>query len=145
MIEAGVRLVGNVLLGADVSIAAPAELMARDSLIQIGEGTDVAAFVTISTADSHARCIGHAGEIERLPIVIEDHVFIGTGAVILGGCHIGHHSVIGAGVVLKGAIVSPHSRVLAPAPTIQAGYYSNDTKTSTYALMRQAMRRTPRG
>lgn len=128
MIEPGVRIIGNVTLGKDVSIAAPAEIMAKDSSILIGDGCDIAAGVTISTADSHARCIGIADRIERREIVIEDHVFIGTGAVILGGCDIGHHSVIGSGVVLKGASIQPYSRVTLPAMVLEQGFYRGGTE-----------------
>ena len=116
MIEPGVRIIGNVTLGEGVSIAAPAEVMAKDSSIVIGDGCDIAAFVTISTADSSRRCTGRALEIERRPIVIGSRVFIGTGAVILGGCEIGDHSVIGAGVVLKGVKIPPNSRVMPMGP-----------------------------
>lgn len=123
MIEPGVRLIGDPVIGEGVSIAAPAEVMAKGALVFIGNDSDIAAFVTISTADSHARCIGLARDIERREIVIEDHVFIGTGAVILGGTSIGHHSVIGAGVVLKGATIPPYSRVRAPEPVIEPGFY----------------------
>lgn len=112
--------------GRNVSIAGPTEIMAKDSHIKIGDGCDIAGFVTISTADSHARCIGRSTEIERLPIVIEDHVFIGTGAVILGGTYIGHHSVIGAGVVLKGQRLPPYSKVKTAEPIIEMGYYEPD-------------------
>ena len=127
MIEDGVRIIGNVTLGPNVSISAPAEIMAKDSSVLIGAACDIAAFVTITTADSHARCIGRSDDIERKPIVIGENVFIGTGAVILGGCQIGHHSVIGAGVVMKDMVVPPHSRVRAPRPIIEGGYYAIQT------------------
>ena len=132
MIEPGVRIIGDVLFGEGVSIAAPAELMAKDCVIQIGDGCDIAAFVTISTADSHARCIGlkHrrpdgtlSGDIERLPIKIGNRVFVGTGAVILGGTEIGDNSVIGANVVLKGAKIPPWSRVTLPPMMLEPGFY----------------------
>ncbi len=123
MIEPGVRQVGEVVLGKNVSIAAPSELMAKDSRIVIGDGCDIAAFVTITTASSHKRCLGLADKIERREIVIGDHCFVGTGAVILGGCEIGHHSVIGAGVVLRSVQVPPWSRVTVPAPIVQEGFY----------------------
>lgn len=120
MIEEGVRLIGNVELGRDVSIAAPSELMAKDSRIVIGDGCDIAAFVTITTADSHKRCLGLSEDIERQPITIGDRVFIGQGAIILGGCMIGHHSIIGAGVVLpKDSVIAPWSRVLSWRPRIE--------------------------
>jgi acetyltransferase-like isoleucine patch superfamily enzyme len=123
VIEAGVRIIGNVDIGEGVGICAPAEIMAKDSRIQIGAGCDIAAFVTITTADSSRRCRGVDAEVQRREIYIADHVFIGTGAVILGGTTIGHHSVIGAGVVLKGRIIPPYSRVTVAPPTIEPGFY----------------------
>ena len=116
-IEHDVKVSGDVRLGQGVSICGPSELMAKHSLIVIGDYCDVAAFVTITTADSHRRCLEPTDEIERLEIHIEDHVFIGQGAIILGGCRIGHHSVIGAGVVLpKRSTVPPNSLVMSPLP-----------------------------
>lgn len=123
MIEKDVRIIGNVITGDHVSICGPTEIMAKHSQVLIGEHCDIAAFVTITTADSHLRCIELSEEIERREIVLEDHVFIGQGAIILGGTRIGHHSVIGAGVVMKGQHVPPYSRVTIPEPTIIEGYY----------------------
>ena len=42
--------------------------------------------------------------IRNAPIVIEDGVFIGTGAMILKGAVIGENSIIGAGAVVSGPI-----------------------------------------
>jgi len=124
VIEPGVRIIGDVILGAGVSIAAPAELMAKGSSITIGDGCDIASFVVISTADSHERCRQEGMvTIERLPIKIGARVFIGTHAVILGGCDIGEGSVIGAGVVLKNETIPPNSRVTVPKPVIEERYY----------------------
>lgn len=126
MIEEGVRLIGNVKLGEGVSIGAPAELMAKDSLIEIGDGCDIAAFVSITTADSHMRCLGLMDKVERADIRIGRNVFIGQGAIILKGTTIGHHSVIGAGVVLKGQAIPPYSRVRLPEPIIDRGFYGSE-------------------
>jgi acetyltransferase-like isoleucine patch superfamily enzyme len=50
--------------------------------------------------------------VDHQPTVIEDHVFIGTNAVILMGCHVGHHSVIAAGtVLLEETRIPPYSLV----------------------------------
>ena len=119
----GVKIHGPVTFGKRVSICEPAEINATGSSVVIGDDCDIAAYVTINVADSHLRCIGLADEIERQSIMIGDHVFVGTGAVILGGCHIGHHSVIGAGVVIKGAVIPPYSLLAAPAPVLRAGYF----------------------
>lgn len=131
MIEPDVRMIGNVEIGANVSIAGPTELMAKGSRIEIGDGCDIAAFVTISTADSHARCNGYSAEVERRPITIGVRVFIGTGAVILGGTEIGHHSVIGANVVLKGEKIPPYTRVRPAGVMIEHGYYWRHQKRVT--------------
>ena len=58
-----------------------------------------------------------APEIERLPILIGDHVFIGTGVIILGGCVIGDRARIGAGVVLpKHTVIPPDATVRLVTP-----------------------------
>lgn len=123
MIEPGVRIIGDVKMGEGVSIAYPTEIMAKGSRITIGDGCDIASFVVISTADSHARCIGLLDTVERLPIKIGARVFIGTHATILGGCDIGEGSVIGAGVVLKNETIPPNSRVTMPRAVIEKRYY----------------------
>lgn len=108
----GVEIHGNVDLGENVSICEPADINGTGSSITIGDGADIAAFVTINCADSHLRCLELSDEIDRRPIVIEDHVFIGQGSTVLGGCYIGHHTTIGAGIVLaKGTRVKPYSLV----------------------------------
>lgn len=124
MIEDGVRLLGNVELGRDVSIGTPGEINGRGSFIRIGDGCDIASYVTVTALSSHKRCIGLSSEIERKPVTIGHHVFIGQGAIVLGGTEIGHHSVIGAGVVLAGQKIPPYSRVTLPAPIIKAGHYA---------------------
>lgn len=129
---------GDVKIGPGTSICGPADINGKDSVLRIGAACDIASFVTITCADSHRRCVGLSEEIDRRPILIEHNVFIGQGAVILGGARIGHHSVIGAGVVLrKGTLIPPYSRVLSPEPLIQPGFYSDDTTTSTYAMWRK--------
>lgn len=120
----GGQIHGGVVIEDDVQLAPPVDINAKGSHMLISRGCDVAAFVTITNADSHKRCLGQTLSIERWPVTIEDHVFIGQGAIILGGCWVGHHSVIGAGVVLpKGTRVPPYSRVRAPAPIIEPGFY----------------------
>lgn len=127
-IEKGVRLIarghGEISMGQNVSIGTPGEVNATDSRIEIGDGCDIASYVTIHCSSSHLRTMGLAKDTEREPILIGAHCFVGTGAVILGGTKVGHHSTIGAGVVLHGQTIPPYSLVLAPAPTIKPGYYA---------------------
>lgn len=119
----GIDVYGDVRIGTGVTVCPPVDFNANDAIIDIGSNCDIAAFVTISCADSHRRCLGLSKDVERRNIVIQDHVFIGQGATILGGCVIGHHSVIGAGVVLKGEVIEPWSRVSLQKPNIEGGFY----------------------
>jgi acetyltransferase-like isoleucine patch superfamily enzyme len=48
---------------------------------------------------------------QSAPVIIENDVWIGTGAVVLKGTRIGHGSIIGAGSVVSGNI-PPRSLVV---------------------------------
>lgn len=122
--EVGMYVHGDVSIGEGTMLCAPIDFNGKSSAISIGRNCDIAAFVSITCADSHLRCIGASPEISRAPITIGDSVFIGQGAIILGGTFIGNGSVIGAGVVLGDVSVPPYSRVSAPRPTIDAGWYA---------------------
>jgi len=141
MIEDGVRIIGNVHLGDNVSIAAPCEVNGKDSSVSIGDGCDIAAGVTITCADSHRRCVGRSSEIERLPIRLGVKVYIGADAIILGNAiiedrvvigpnvvirnsTIGHDSTIWPNVVLIGTAVPPYSWVRAADPVVLPGHYA---------------------
>lgn len=74
--------------------------------VEIGRECLIGANVTISDTDFHPiNPVGRAYnnnplDIASLPVVVEDNVFIGTGAIILKGVRIGKNSVIGAGAVV---------------------------------------------
>ena len=65
--------------------------------ITIGDGCAIAEDVTIRDADSHHI---DATRPDRAPIVIGDHVWIGTGATVLKGVTIGDGAVVAAGAVV---------------------------------------------
>ena len=67
--------------------------------IEIGEDVAIADRVTIRDSDSHL-FNGKNIQATTQPIIIGDHVWIGTGAIILKGVHIGNGSVIAAGAVV---------------------------------------------
>lgn len=82
--------------------------------LTIGKGCDISTGAQILSHSTMRRCVTEReiASIDTAATVIEDHVFIGTNAVVLMGCRIGHHSVIAAGaVVLEGMIVPPYSLV----------------------------------
>jgi len=71
--------------------------------VTIGNGVRIAAYAVINTADHDfsdaGRMICDQG-FRVAPVVIEDDVWIGTGAVIGKGVRVGQGSVIGAGAVV---------------------------------------------
>ena len=130
-------------MGEGVSICNPAEINATGSKVSIGDGCDIAAFVVLNVADSSDRCIGRSQEIRRAPIVIEDHVFVGSHCFIGGGVTIGHHSKVAAGTIIrKPMVIQPYSlvqmgnrRIVGPGgnttyaltPLVREGYYAPPT------------------
>ena len=45
-----------------------------------------------------------SGDLRQTDIVLEDDVWVGMGAVLLGGAHIGAGSIVGAGAVVDFAV-----------------------------------------
>lgn len=82
--------------------------------LKIGRGCDVSSGAQILSHSTVRRCLSERRHqtVDYRATVIEDHVFIGTNAVILMGCHVGHHSVIAAGsVLLEETRIPPYSLV----------------------------------
>jgi len=117
---------GTPHIGKHVYIGLFSEVNAQSSDVFIGDHCDISSFVAINCADSHQLCIGHSETIDRKPIVIEHHVFVGSHSVIKGGAHIGHHCVISAGTIVDGQTIAPYSLVSGNPMKIKAGYYQND-------------------
>lgn len=125
-----VWIVGEPIVGKNVYIGGMSEVNAKGARVEIGDNCDIASFVSINAADSHRLCIGLSGEIDRRDIVLEHHVFVGTGAIIKGGAHIGHHTVIAAGTVVEAGTIPPYSLVVGNPMTVKAGYYADRLSAS---------------
>jgi acetyltransferase-like isoleucine patch superfamily enzyme len=121
-----VWVAGSPKLGQGVYIGAFSVLNAKGVNVEIGDGCDIASFVAINAADSHRRCLGLDEAIDRRDIVLEDHVFVGSHAVIKGGAHIGHHSVVGAGSVVGPGVIPPYSLVVGNPAVVKPGYYRDE-------------------
>jgi acetyltransferase-like isoleucine patch superfamily enzyme len=96
----------GIEIGARTSIGAFNVLLGQGGIV-IGEDCLLASSVTV-VSENHittdpAKPIREQGE-ERLPTVIEADVWIGAGAVILGGAHIGRGSIVAAGAVVRGLV-----------------------------------------
>jgi acetyltransferase-like isoleucine patch superfamily enzyme len=80
------------------------------SSISIGENVAFSENVTIWDSDAHE--INYEGYVKTAPIIIGDHVWIGTNVIILKGVTIGNGAIIAAGSVVNKDI---------PAHTLAAG------------------------
>lgn len=70
--------------------------------LAIGAGCDISSGAQIYTHSSARRCVSARAhtEVDRAPVRIGDHVFVGAGAVIGMGVTVGDHSVVAAGAVV---------------------------------------------
>ena len=122
--EAGVQFsgCGEVVLGEGVSLSGtvvPIELVTYTSgRIEIGNhtfinyGSSIAARASVKIGSCHLGhytfvmdndqhdVVRHTELPQSDPVIIEDHVWIGSKAVILPGVHIGSRAVIGAGSIV---------------------------------------------
>jgi acetyltransferase-like isoleucine patch superfamily enzyme len=118
-----VWILGNPLIGKGVYIGGFSEINANKSVITIGDFCDIASFVSINCADSHAFTLGYDTEISRKEIHIGSRVFIGSHVVIKGGARIGDRTVIAAGTVVDACEIPPNSLVFGNPMQIKPGYY----------------------
>ena len=70
--------------------------------LTIGAGCDISSGAQIYTHSSVRRCVSGRSfpTVERAPVRIGDHVFVGAGAVVSMGVTIGERSVVAAGAVV---------------------------------------------
>ncbi|MET7753013.1 acyltransferase [Micromonospora sp. NPDC005367] len=84
--------------------------------LKIGAGCDISSGAQIYTHSTAKRCVsGRAyGDIDRAPVRIGDHVFIGANATVLMGVTIGDSAVVAAGAVVNRDV--PERTVVAGVP-----------------------------
>ena len=110
-------IIGNVTLGADVSVWPGAVLRADRDAIRIGDETNVQDGVVIHCDPGTPCVIGKRVTIGHRAVVhgctVEDGSLIGIGAVVLNGAVIGAGSLVAAGAVIgEGRVIPPGSLVV---------------------------------
>jgi 2,3,4,5-tetrahydropyridine-2-carboxylate N-succinyltransferase len=107
----GVRVVPPAVARFGAHIASGAVLMPSYVNIgaHVGTGTMVDTWATVGSCaqvGAHVHLSGGVGiggvlePVQAQPVIIEDHTFIGSRAIIVEGVHVGKGAVIGAGVTL---------------------------------------------
>lgn len=108
-------VVGQVRMGDRCSVWFNAVVRGDVHSITIGNDTNIQDGAVIhATYEKANTVIGSSVSIAHNAIVhgciVEDHVLIGMGAIIMDDAHIGEYAVIAAGcVILPGTIVEPNS------------------------------------
>lgn len=110
----------DVWIGSNVSIGAFAGITIGDR-VRISHGT----FIETASLDIRADHLPyeHVGK----PIRIDDGVWIGANAVILGGVHIGERAVIAAGAIVVKDV--PAHAIVAALPARAIGSRSPETES----------------
>jgi maltose O-acetyltransferase len=88
---------GGLVIGENCAVNQRCRLDSRGG-IRIGNTVCISANVTILTSDHDPDSPGFVGRVA--PVIIDDHCFIATGAIILKGVHIGAGAIVGAGSVV---------------------------------------------
>ncbi|QND49463.1 acetyltransferase [Rhizobium lusitanum] len=112
---------GSIEIGDHASLNDYVILLGRGG-ITIGNDVRIAAHAMVVSFDHNfddpTQLIRMQG-VTKKPVIIEDDVWIGAGAKILGGSHITRGCVIGANAVVKGKTVPYGIYVGAPAKLIR--------------------------
>ena len=76
--------------------------------LHIGRGCDVSCGVHIYTHSTVRRCVSGRAykEIDRAPVYIGDHVFLGANSVVMMGVTIGDRAVVAAGAVVTADVAA---------------------------------------
>jgi acetyltransferase-like isoleucine patch superfamily enzyme len=97
----------NISIGNDVLIGPNAWFSAVNTTISLGDQVMISPHVAIIPGNHNTGAVGcymYAVHEKRpnddLPVVIEDDVWVGFGAIILKGVRIGRGAIVGAGAVV---------------------------------------------
>ena len=109
-------IVGDVVLGENVSIWYGAVLRGDRGTITIGDGTNIQdnAVVHSNTTIGSNVTIGHTAIIHVC--TIGDNCMIGMGAIVLTGAKIGKNCLIGAGAVVTSKMDAPDGSLILGNP-----------------------------
>ncbi len=119
----GVRITGDVEIGADSSVWFNTVIRGDVYHIRIGKRTNIQDLVMLHvTTDKYALHIGNDVTIGHSAVVhgctVNDGALIGMGAILLDNCVIGEGSIVAAGTVVKEHFVVPPRTLVAGVPGV---------------------------
>ena len=124
------RVVGEVSLGADVSVWYGAVVRGDVAPIVIGNGTNVQDNAVVHCDHLYANVIGENVTIGHGAIVhgecVGDGTLIGMGAIVMGRSRIGRDCLIAAGAVVPPGLEVPDGSVVMGVPGKVTRRVSND-------------------
>jgi carbonic anhydrase/acetyltransferase-like protein (isoleucine patch superfamily) len=125
-VHAHAIVIGNVSLGARVSVWPTAVLRGDSDAITIGDDSNVQDGTIIHADEGVPTTIGKRVAIGHRAIVhgstVDDDCLIGMGAILLNGVHVASGSIVGAGALCpEGMTIPANSLVLGvPARIVRA-------------------------
>lgn len=124
-IAPGATVVGDVVLGEEVSVWYGAVLRGDINRIQVGAHSNIQDGSVVHIDRGYEAVLGEWVTVGHRAIVhacrVADEVLVGMGSIILDGAEIGARSIIGAGALVTGGkIIPPGSLVLgSPAKVVR--------------------------
>lgn len=108
--------INNLEIGMNCSINQGVFIQARNRVV-LGNHVTLSPYVLILDAGLESEDVAQGVPGKKhysAPVVIEDHAWVGAGAIILAGVKIGRHSIVGAGAVVTSDV--PPGSVVAGIP-----------------------------
>lgn len=139
----------NISIGNNVFIGPGASFIAAISHIHIGNKVLFGPNVTIRGGNHSSHIIGKMMadyqlidklSIDDAPVVIEDDVWVGTGAIILKGVRVGRGAIIAAGAVVNKNVPPYAIAGGVPAKLIKFRWNISDTLKHEVMLYREEER-----
>ncbi|WP_322760802.1 acyltransferase [Frankia sp. Cr2] len=115
-VQRGARIVvdsGLLQLGHNVNINGFAKILVRER-VSIGAGCTISWDTQILDNDFHPMTVDGVEQPMSAPVILEDRVWIGTGAIVLKGVTIGEGAVVAAGALVTRDV--PPKTIVAGSP-----------------------------
>ena len=136
----GLYTYSNIFVGDDVSISKGACFSATGATLVIGNKVMFGPNVTIMCGDHNTSEIGRymADVVDKkagddLPVVIEDDVWIGTGAILLKGVTVSRGAIVAAGAVVTKDV--PPYAIVVGVPAKVARLRWSDSERAEHEVM----------